>query len=236
MTTPRKVLAFLGTLFAVCQLHAADSKPIARVISITEVATDDPTGYATWAAKTNEIAKAKLGIDSYLRIFVSNFDGKQTNSVRVVIAADSVAALTKNAAALEKDPAVLEIRDHYRAIRKLEGRVLYQAVRFESSPKNASVFSTTAVITDEPAYLKSLDGLRALFDKAGLQDAKINAYRVIAGRTDHTHRISINAPNDERLAAFLDFSANSPDMPAWFASVAGIRTTVTNTTSRDITK
>ncbi len=236
MNITRKVLASLSTLLAVCLLHAADSKPIARVLSIQEILTDDPSAYATWVAKSNEAAKAKLGIDSYIKIYVTGYDGEKTGSVRAVIAADSVATLTKNAAALEDDPALNETREHLRLSRKLGSRVLYQCVRFDGAIKNASVFSTTAVVSDEPAYLKALDQLRAIFDKAGFADAKLNVYRVIAGRTDHTHRISISLANNERLAAFLDFSATDPQMPAWFESVAKIRTTVGNTTSRDISK
>ncbi len=149
MTTSRKVLASLGALLAACLLHAADSKPIARVIAIQEVITDDPTGYNVWVGKANEIVKAKLGIDQYIRVFQSNFDGEKTNTIRTVTAAESVAAMTKNAAAIENDPALIELRDHYRQIRKLGARVLYQAVRFDGTPKNGSVFSTTANITDE---------------------------------------------------------------------------------------
>ena len=49
----------------------------------------------------NEAAKAKLGIDNAYHVFVSNFDGERTASVRTVVSAESVAALTKIAAALE---------------------------------------------------------------------------------------------------------------------------------------
>ena len=35
-----KVFASLVTLFAACLVHAADSKPIARVISVQDVETD----------------------------------------------------------------------------------------------------------------------------------------------------------------------------------------------------
>lgn len=224
------------TLLAVCALRAADSKPISRVIAIQEVTTDDPAGYAIWVGKANEIVKAKLGIDPYIRVYQSNFDGEQTNTIRTVTAAESVAALTANAAKLEGDPALVELREHYRNIRKLGARVLYKAVRFESAPKNAFVFSTTVVITDEPAYLTAADQLRTLMDKGGFQDAKINIYRVIAGRTDHTHRISIVAPSNDRLAAMIDWTASSPELQTWFASVAKIRTTIGNTTAREITR
>lgn len=232
----RPVLASLATLLAACLVHAADMKPIARVMSVGEIETDDPSGYATWIAKTNEIAKAKLGVDDYIRVFQSVYDGHGTNRVRVVTSAASVAELTKNALALENDPAALQNREHLRVIRKQGARVLYQAVRFDGVIKNASTYTTLAVVTDEAAYLKALDQLRSIYDSLGLKDAKINAYRTMAGRTDHTHRISISAPTPERLAAFIDLAGTNPQVAEWMASSAKLRTVVSNMTAREITK
>src|SRR4051812_50170875 len=100
MTTTRKVFASLLTLLAVCFVQAADSKPIARVTTITDVETDDPTAFASWIDKRNEIVKAKLGIDTYQHVYVSNYDGVKTSSVRLVTVSDSVSTIAKNNAAL----------------------------------------------------------------------------------------------------------------------------------------
>lgn len=231
-----KVLASLLTLLVACLAHAADSKPVTRVIAITEVETDDPTGYAAWLSQANEVIKAKLGIDTYYHVYVSSFDGGRTASVRNVTSAESVLALAKVGNFLAGDPAIRDINDHNRQIRKLGARMLYQGVRFEGTYKNSSVYSTTVAVTDEPGYLKSLDGLRAIFDAKGFKDAKINAYRVLAGRTNYTHRVSIAVASNERLAEMLDFLANDADMAAWLAGAAKYRTVVGNTTSRDIIK
>lgn len=231
-----KVFASVVTLLAACALHAADSKPIARVIAIQDVETDDASGYATWLARINDLVKTKLGVDGYYHVYVSEFDGEKTGQVRTVAVAESVAALAKITAAIENDPVVIENRDHYRAIRKLEGRVLYQCVRFDGAVKSAHIYSTVAAVSDEPGYLKSLDGLRALFDKAGMADIKINVYRVIAGRTNYTHRISLSAPSAERLAALLDLTATDPQLGEWLASAAKYRTVVGNSTAHEITK
>lgn len=236
MKTTAKVLASLMTLFVACSTQAADSKPIARVLSIQEIKTDDPSGYATWVATTNSVAKAKLGVDTYIRVYSSNYDGEKTASVRAVIAADSVATLTRQSAALENDPALSETRDHLRAMRKLGARVLYQSVRFDGTYKGASVYSTLANVSDEAGYLKALDQLRALYDSRGFPDAKINAYRVMAGRTDHTHRITIVLETADRLAAMLDFVAGDPQMAEWLAGAAKYRSVVSNTTAHEITK
>jgi hypothetical protein len=236
MKTTRKVWASFATLLAACLLHAADSKPIARVISIIEIETEDPSGYAKLMTEYNQAAKAKLGIDNFVRIYETQMDGRKSGRVRAVASAASVTELTKNAKLLESDLAILQNREHLRVIRKTGGRTLYQAIRFEGTDKNASLFNTLANVTDEPGYLKALDQLRGIFDANGLKDAKINAYRILAGRTDHTHRINISTPSPERLAAFMDLMANNQQLAEWLAASAKYRTVVSNTTSREITQ
>jgi hypothetical protein len=236
MKTTRKVWASFVALCAACLLHAADMKPVSRVIAISEIETEDATSYATWIAQYNAVVKAKFGVDNYVRVYETIMDGHKTGAVRAVAAASSVAELTKINQGVETDPAMVAVRDRLRGVRKFGGRTLYQAVRFDGSNKNGANYTTRAVITDEAAYLKALDQLRTLFDNVGLKDAKINAYRVIAGRTDHTHHIAINCPNVERLAVFLDLAATNAQLNEWIASVAKIRTVVTNSTSREITK
>jgi hypothetical protein len=236
MNKTSKVLASLLALFTAGLLFAADSKPIARVIAVTEVETDDPTGYAMWLGKLNETAKSKLGLEQYLRVYVTGFDGHHTGSVRYVAVGESAAALQKNSSALENDPAMMETREHLRGIRKIGSRTLYQAVRFEGTHKTNHTYTTLAVLSDEGAYLTALDQLRAIFDQGGMKDAKINVYRAIAGRTTHSHRISIALPSPERLAAFLDFVGTNARSAEWIASVAKVRTVVSNSTAREITK
>lgn len=236
MKTTLKVFASALTLLVACLAQASDSKAVARVISITDIETDDASGYATWIAKYNEVVKAKLGIDTYLHIYVSNNDGERSGSVRSVVSAESVAAMTKNNAALADDPALRDIRDHMRGLRKQGARVLYQGVRYDGGHKGAYVYTTLALVNDEAGYLKALDGLRVLFDKNGFQDSKINAYRVLAGRTNFSHRITLSLPSNERLAALLDFVSADPSMAEWLASAAKYRTVVSNLTGHDITK
>jgi hypothetical protein len=227
------------TLLVACSLQAADPKPANRVISILDVQTDDPIGYAIWMKRYNEIAKAKLGIDNYTRIYQSYFDSRPegTGYVRVVTTAANVAELMKNAAVLDADPAILENREHVSHIRKRGARVLYQTVRTDGpSPSGANNFNTLAVLSDEAAYVKAIDELRTIFDSNGFKDAKITVMRALAGRTDHSHRITINLPSPARLAAWLDFVAANQQTQAWLATTAKFRTIVANTTSREITR
>lgn len=230
-------LASLVAPFAAGYGATAESKPVARVIAVLDIETDDPGAYATWIKHYNEAAKAKLNIDPYLRVYQSGFDGRTTGRVRTVSSAASVAELMKNSQLLENDPAILENQTHLRAIRQIGARVLYQALRFDGpSPKGANNYNTLAVIPDEAAYLAAIVELREIFDAVGLKDAKIGVYRVLAGRTDHTHRITISTPSRDHLGAFLDLAASNPQLVAWLASTAKLRTVVANSTSREITK
>lgn len=237
MKSFRSVLASFATLLLACTLHAADVKPIARVMTILDVETEDPTGYATWIKEYNEIAKAKTGVDSLLRVFQTVFDGHKTGHVRVAVSASSVAELTKLTSAVENDSAIIQNREHLRMIRKMGARALYQAVRFEgASPRGAHNYVAFVNVPDEAAYLAALNELRGIFDGAGLKDIKIAAYRTIAGRLDHSHRVTISATSGERLAAFLDAMGTNPKLLDWLARSGKLRTLVSTTTSREITK
>lgn len=217
------------------QVFAANAAPVNRVIAIMDVETDDPSGYAHWIGEGNKIAKEKIGVSMYQEVFQTVYDGEKTGSVRVVRTAESVAALQKNSAALENDPGLRQLRDHFRAIRKTGAWVLFQGVRFEGWIPGAHVQSTLVNVTDEAAYISSLDEMRALLDKAGFKDAKISAYRVIAGRTNYTHRVTFAVPSAERLAQLLDALQRDDGIREWVAKSAKYRTVVSNATARNIT-
>jgi hypothetical protein len=145
-----------------------------------------------------------------------------------------VAELNKYSVALEKDLETLQ--KQLRGTRQTGGRLLYQAVRFDGADRGGSLYNTLAVVTDEAGYLKALDQLRTIFDSAGFKDAKINVYRLLAGRTDHTHRINISLPNAERLAGLMDVLGTSHPVAEWLAASAKYRTVVSNSTSRELTR
>lgn len=231
-----KIVASALTLLAAGLLGAADMKPVARVMAVQEIETDDAMAYADGVAKLNEAAKAKLNAENYYRVFQTLFDGTRTSSVRVIITGDSVSALMKSFEALENDPGIRSATDRLKGTRKLASRTLYQCLRFDGTHKGAHTYTTLATLSDEAAYLSALNQLRALFDQKGFQDAKINVYRAIAGRGTHTHRIAINLPSSERLAALLDFTATDPKAGEWIAAAGKFRTVVANSTSREITK
>ena len=100
MKIHRMLFASIMTLLVACLVHAADSKPIARVTSITDIQTDDASSYASWIDKANEIVKAKLGIDTYYHVYSTAYDGTKTGSVRLVVVAETRSHTSRNMPAI----------------------------------------------------------------------------------------------------------------------------------------
>lgn len=236
MNTPIKVAASLLALSATGFLAKTAHAVVPHVVAVQDVCTEDPTAFATWIGKINQVAKAKLGIDPYIRVYVTSFDSEKYNAVRAVTSAASVVELTKNSHALGFDEAISDAVAHLDRMSQRGARVLFQSVRHEGVYRNGWLYWTNVKVSDEDAYLKALDRLRTLFDSHGFQDAKLNCNRVLVGKSDFTHRVSIALPSVERLAAFLDFAASDSELAAWLVSVSSIRTVVTNGTAHDITE
>lgn len=73
-------------------------------------------------------------------------------------------------------------------------------------------------------------------DSGLAQSVKGNAYRVLAGRTNHIHRVTLAVASADRLAVMLDFVVTDPAMAEWLAGAAKYPTVVANGTSSEITK
>lgn len=242
MKTNPVFVASLLTLFTVSSPSAAwaanapaapAAPPALPVLSVQAVETEDPVGYVTWVAKTNEIAKTKLAVEGWITSYIGVHAGADTGMIFNVQVADNFAGLLTRGTDLEKDPDILTNAQHYHGLRKLGPRLLLKATRFDGSHPDAIIFNTYANVTDEAGYAKAIDQLRGLFDGHGLKDARINVFRVLAGRTDFSHVISIQTPSMERLGAMLD-AIGEPWMMDWLASAAKLRTVVRNATYREV--
>jgi hypothetical protein len=232
-----KLVAPFATLLSVGVLPAvAQTAPALPVIAIQEVDAADSATYAMWVARNNELVKAKLGIDKFVRVYIGVAAADESGVVLAVRRADSFATLTKNWQAVLADPAFAENRASMDAIRELGSQTLLKALRFDGTNPDAWLLNTQVMVSDEAGYMKALEGLRALYDRNGLNDAKINAYRVVAGRGKYSHLVSINTPSAERLAAVLDTISTAPWMAQWLADTAKYRTVVRNGTYREITR
>lgn len=236
-----KHAAALVPLFAALCATAADDAGSKSVASQTPVAyvqavtTEDPSGYATWVAKGNEGFKAAGGPDRFTHVYQGIVAGEETGAVFAVRFGDSAVALAKNTEALMKVSEHSEILGHLAVIRKLGASSLLQAVSHEGGYDGEWLFITDSQVRDEAAYVKALGELRALFDDHGLKDIKINLYRVIAGRSNHSHEVVLSAPSHERNAALMD-SVGAPWMLDWLAGLANVRTVVANGIYQEISK
>ena len=241
MNRPLKLLASsLALVTSGLLLHAAsDSAPAAPalpVISIAKVEARDSATYATQMAAVNAVMKSKFGVDQMFRIYLGEAAGEDSGAAFAIIRAESFTVLMKNIQTYRTDPALAELRASLDAIRELHERTFLKAVRFDGVHPNAWTYTTYVNVTDEPGYISALGQLRSLFDGHGLNDAKLNAYRVIAGRTNYTHLVSVNTPSTERLGAVLDAISSEAWATEWITASAKFRTVVRNGTYREITR
>ena len=235
MKLKSNLFASLVTLLALCSFTAFAADTTLPVIAINEIETKDAKTYSLWIARNNAVAKSKLGLDNYIRLYVGESAGKDTGQVFAVIASDSFATMSANDQRTVEEPALIESRSHLNTVRSLGPRVLLKAVRFDGTHAGAWLFNTRIVATDEPGYLNALNDLRKLLDDRGMKDIKINTYRVVAGRDTYTHLVSLNAPSSERLALMMDTMVTDAGIGGWIAGSAKFRTVVNNGTYREIT-
>ncbi len=232
-----KLFAFSFALASASALQAApETAPSLPVIAITQVETKDLDTYVMWIARMNEVMKAKTGAERTFRVYTGDAAGPDSGAVVAVSAAESFAALAKTNKIFSEDPDIQAVRLHMNAIREMGTRTLLKAVRFDGRLTGTHSFHTYASVSDEAGYLKSLDGLRVLFDEHNFKDLKVNVYRVMAGRSDYTHLIAINTPSAERLAAFMDAMSTEAWVAEWLATTAKTRTVVRNGTYHEVTR
>jgi hypothetical protein len=233
--------AALAPLFAVCLAAAADdaatksAAPMLPTATVQAVSTEDSSGYATWIAKSNEAFKAAGGPENFTHVYEAVVAGDETGMVFAVRFGSSAVELAGNTNALMKVAASSDVREHLRGIRKLGAAEMLKAVRFDGGYPGEWLFITDVLVKDEAAYAKSIDELRGLLDGHGLKDAKINVFRVVAGRSNHTHEVVISTPAHERVAALID-ATGEPWFGEWAAGVTANRTVVSNAVLHEISK
>ena len=216
----------VGSLFA-------DTKP-AFVVQV--VSTDDADAYATALIKLNAAIKAKTGVEKLRHTWVGDLAGENSHGIFVVSAYESAAATAQIADKLNGDPDHSALQAQLKTMRKLGPSWLYKGVRNEGLYEGGAVFNTSITCTDEDAYAKALDGLKAIFDANGFKDAKVNLWRIIAGRKDSTHLVVISLASSTRVGELLDAISDKALLKEWNVGAAKIRTTVQNGTYHEITK
>lgn len=226
LVLPAILAMAVGSLFA-------DPKP-ALVVQVVQ--TDDNDAYVAMITKINAVAKAKTGIERLRHVWLGDFAGENSHGIFVVSRFPSVTAQAQISDKLTGDPDIKALLAQMKGMRHLGPSFLYKSVRDEGLYDGGAVFNTTIACTDEDAYGKALDGLKAICDANGFKDVKLNLWRLISGRTNSTHLVVLALPSQERLGEFLDAIWDQALLKDWNVGAAKIRTTVHNGTYHEITK
>ncbi len=230
----RMRLLVLPAIFAmVVGSLLAEVKP-ALVVQV--ISTEDTPAYVAMITKANGMIKAKTGFERLRQVWVGDQAGESSHGVFVVSQYPSAAAAAQMQEKFADDPEIKAFLAELKGMRHLGPSYLYKGVRLEGGYPGGAVFVTNIACTDEDAYVKALDGLKAIFDANGFKDARVNLWRMTAGRSNWTHIVVIALPSQTRVAELLDSLGDQALLKDWNVGAAKIRTTVANGTYHEITK
>lgn len=206
------------------------------VLTVQQVDAKDTSAYVSMIAKINALVKARTGVEHYRHVWEGDFAGDSSHAIFVVTSYPSAADIYKVDDKLKNYPEMDLLLEQLKDTRHLGASELYKAVRNDGVYDGGGVFNTSIACTDEDAYLKALDELKAIFDSNGFKDSKINLYREISGRTTSTHLVVIALPSQARVAELLDALSDKALLKDWYVTAAKVRTTLGNGTYHEITK
>jgi hypothetical protein len=206
------------------------------VLTVQQVDAKDTEAYVAMIAKINALVKARIGVEHYRHVWEGDFAGDSSHAVFVVTSYPSAADIYRIGDKLKNYPEMDVLLEQLKDTRHLGPSELYKAVRNDGVYEGGAVFNTSVAVTDEDAYLKALDELKAIFDANGFKDSKINLYREISGRTSSTHLVVIALPSQARVAELLDALSDKALLKDWYVTAAKVRTSLANGTYHEITK
>ena len=211
----------------------ADTKP-ALVVQVVQ--TDDSDAYVAAITKVNALVKARTGIEKLRHVWLGDFAGDSSHGIFVVSEFPSAAAIYATQDKLKDYPEMDALLTRLKGMRHLGPSYHYTAVRYEGNYEGGAVFNTSIKCTDEAAYLKALDGLKAILVANGFQDAKVNLWRIVSGRSEATHLVVIALPSQARVGELWDSLADKDLLADWNVGAAKLRTTLHNGSYNEITK
>ena len=225
MTNLRVVCSCLA---AVMFLSLAPCGALAEsTMLIVPVETSDAPGYAKYVKQLTALqqeAGAKLTTDVWVPIAA----GQAVNVAFYVAEYASAKDWLQSSAIMGGNQKFRALQRSMDAKRTITGATLYRQIRDDGEYPNPKALSTSVRPSDAAAYAKALDELDALLDKNGFEDIKLNVWAVSAGgELAGVQLVSLQAPNAERLGAFLD-STGQPWIQKWVADAASLRTVVSN--------
>ena len=211
----------------------AEVKP---ALIVQAISTEDTPAYVAMIAKSNAMIKAKTGFERLRTVWVGDQAGESSHGVFVVSQFPTAAAAAQMQEKFADDPEIKAFLAELKSIRHLGASYLYKGVRLDGGYPGGAVLVTYIACTDEDAYVKSLDGLKVIFDANGFKDARVNLWRMTAGRTTWSHMVVIALPSQTRVAELLDAIGDQALLKEWYIGAAKLRTTVGNGTYHEITK
>ena len=211
----------------------ADTAP-ALVVQVVQ--TDDSDAYVEAITKVNALVKARTGIEKLRHVWMGDFAGENSHGIFVVSEFPSAAAVYTTQDKLKDYPEMDALLVQLKGLRHLGPSYLYKAVRYEGNYEGGAVFNTSIKCTDEAAYLKALDGLKAILVANGFKDAKVNLWRIASGVTESTHLVVIAFPTQTRVGELWDSLTDKNLLADWYVGAAKVRTSLQNGSYNEITK
>ena len=194
---------------------------------IATIETSDASGYAQFVKKLTVIQQ-EAGAKLTANVWVPIAAGEAVEVAYYVAEYASAKDWLQSSAIMGGNQKFRALQRSMDAKRTITGATLYRQIRDDGEYPNPKALSTSVRPSDAAAYAKALDELDALLDKNGFEDIKLNVWAVSAGgELAGVQLVSLQAPNAERLGAFLD-STGQPWIQKWVADAASLRTVVSN--------
>jgi hypothetical protein len=194
---------------------------------IATVETADPPGYAQFVKELTALqqeAGAKLTAGVWAPIAAGDAVAVAYYVADYASAKDWLHAQ----AIMGENQKIGALRQNMDAKRTITAVTAYRQIRDQGEYPDGKVLNTNVRPKDAAAYAKALDELDAAMDKNGFDDIKLNVWAVSAGGDlAGVQLVSIQAPNSERLGAFMDASGQ-PWIQKWLADAGPLRTLLSN--------
>jgi hypothetical protein len=194
---------------------------------IATVETSDPSGYAQFVKELTALQQ-EAGAKLTANVWVPIAAGDAVEVAYYVADYASAKDWLKSQAIMGENEKIRALRQNMDAKRTITVVTSYRQIRDQGEYPDGKVLNTNVRPTDAAAYAKALDELDAAMDKNGFDDIKLNVWAVSAGGDlAGVQLVSLQAPNSERLGAFMDASGQ-PWIQKWLADAGPLRTLLSN--------
>lgn len=173
-------------------------------IAIEETRPADPKSYVALVGQVNDAMRTRHRVPLFLRSYEATSHTGGTPATFVLSPAGSFEALLANGRTFATDPELADLREQLSQAGRSGPSIYLKAVRFDGTSSPGWLFNTRVKTNDEPTLLARIAALATLLTAPEHPAPRINVFRVVAGRTDFTHLVSVNTASSEELAMRLD--------------------------------